>query len=74
MAVLGSFYCITFRVDKNGLADKNGVRVGDHIIDVNGVPFDNISHVHAVEILKDKRHLILTLRVSFDLSTTIVIY
>ena len=53
-----------FRVDKNGLAEKNGVRVGDQIIDVNGIPFDNITHVHAVEVLKDKKHLILTLRVN----------
>ena len=51
------------RVDKGGLAEKNGVRVGDQVIDVNGVPFDNITHVHAVEVLKDKKHLILTLRV-----------
>ena len=50
-------------MDKSGLAEKNGVRVGDQLIDVNGVPFDNITHVHAVEVLKDKKHLILTLRV-----------
>ena len=61
----------TSRVDKNGLAEKNGVRVGDQIIDVNGVPFDNITHVHAVEVLKDKKHLILTLRVSVLTASTI---
>ncbi|KAH3708217.1 uncharacterized protein LOC127857219 [Dreissena polymorpha] len=50
------------KLDRNGLADKNGVRTGDQIIDVNGIPFDNITHEHAVEVLKGKRHLILTLR------------
>ncbi|WAR22126.1 PDZD7-like protein [Mya arenaria] len=49
-------------IDQGGLADKSGVRVGDQIIDVNGIPFDNITHAHAVEVLKDKKHLILTLR------------
>lgn len=52
-------------MDRNGLADKNGVRTGDQIIDVNGIPFDNITHEHAVEVLKGKRHLILTLRVGW---------
>ena len=51
-------------MDRDGLADTNGVRIGDQIIDVNGIPFDNITHGHAVEVLKGKRHLILTLRVS----------
>ncbi|XP_052773192.1 uncharacterized protein LOC128212016 isoform X2 [Mya arenaria] len=50
------------KIDQGGLADKSGVRVGDQIIDVNGIPFDNITHAHAVEVLKDKKHLILTLR------------
>ena len=42
--------------------------MGDQIIDVNGVPFDNITHAHAVEVMKGKRHLILTLRVGNHLS------
>ncbi|XP_045189778.2 uncharacterized protein LOC123547069 isoform X2 [Mercenaria mercenaria] len=50
------------KVDREGLADKNGVRIGDQIIDVNGIPFENITHAHAVEVLKGKKHLILTLR------------
>lgn len=50
------------RVDRGGLAEKNGVHVGDQIIDVNGIPLDNITHAHAVEVLKGKKHLILTLR------------
>ncbi|KAL4231085.1 PDZ domain containing [Mactra antiquata] len=50
------------KVDTNGLAETNGVKAGDQIIDVNGVPFDNITHANAVEVLKGKRHLILTLR------------
>ena len=52
-----------YSVDRGGLADRKGVRAGDQIIDVNGVPFDNITHAHAVELLRGKKHLILTLRV-----------
>lgn len=54
---------VFYRIDRDGLADKNGVHVGDQIIDVNGIPFDNITHAHAVEVMKGKKHLILTLRV-----------
>ncbi|XP_060553441.1 PDZ domain-containing protein 7-like isoform X3 [Ruditapes philippinarum] len=50
------------KVDRGGPAEKNGVRIGDQIIDVNGIPFENITHAHAVEVLKGKKHLILTLR------------
>ena len=32
-------------------------------MDVNALPYDNISHAHAVETLKDHTHLIITLRV-----------
>ena len=58
-----SFQYFYQRVDRGGAAEKNGVRVGDQIIDVNGIPFENITHAHAVEVLKGKKHLILTLRV-----------
>ncbi|KAL3864570.1 hypothetical protein ACJMK2_006236 [Sinanodonta woodiana] len=50
------------KVNPGGLADKNGVHVGDQIIDVNGKPFDNITHSQAVESLRNTSHLILTLR------------
>lgn len=50
------------KVDRGGVAEANGVRPGDQIIDVNGIPFENITHANAVEVLKGKKHLILTLR------------
>ncbi|KAK3589729.1 hypothetical protein CHS0354_021048 [Potamilus streckersoni] len=50
------------KVNPGGLAEKNGVHVGDQIIDVNGKPFDNITHSQAVESLRNTSHLILTLR------------
>lgn len=55
------FYC--FSVDESSKAEINGIQVGDQIMDVNGLPYDNISHAHAVETLKDHTHLIITLRV-----------
>lgn len=50
-------------IDKGGMAERNGLRLGDQLIDVNGIPFDNISHHDAVDVIKEQKHLILTLRV-----------
>ncbi|XP_063433153.1 uncharacterized protein LOC134715137 isoform X2 [Mytilus trossulus] len=49
-------------VEEGSKADKTGIQIGDQIINVNGIPFDNISHAHAVETLNSDTHLIITLR------------
>ncbi|XP_072044184.1 uncharacterized protein [Amphiura filiformis] len=50
------------RVDKGGLAEAKGIRVGDQIVNVNGENFEQITHTQAVEIIKNLRHLIMTIR------------
>ena len=50
------------RVDRGGLAEAKGIRVGDQIVNVNGENFEQITHVQAVEIIKNLRHLIMTIR------------
>ena len=50
------------RVDKGGLAEANGIRVGDQITNVNGTNFEQITHGMAVEHIKNQRHLIMTIR------------
>ncbi|XP_069140094.1 PDZ domain-containing protein 7-like isoform X2 [Argopecten irradians] len=50
------------KVDKGSIAERHGVRVGDQILEVNGISFSNISHPNAVDVLRSETHLILTLR------------
>ncbi|XP_033756926.1 uncharacterized protein LOC117339451 isoform X2 [Pecten maximus] len=50
------------KVDKGSIAERHGVRVGDQILEVNGISFSNISHLNAVDVLRSETHLILTLR------------
>ncbi|XP_021361258.1 uncharacterized protein LOC110455442 isoform X2 [Mizuhopecten yessoensis] len=50
------------KVDKGSTAERHGVRVGDQILEVNGISFSGISHPNAVEVLRSETHLILTLR------------
>uniref|UniRef100_A0A8C4VT99 PDZ domain containing 7 n=1 Tax=Gopherus evgoodei TaxID=1825980 RepID=A0A8C4VT99_9SAUR len=49
-------------VDPGGLAEQNGIRVGDQVLAANGVKFDTISHSEAVEVLKGQTHIMLTIR------------
>ncbi|KAM9133735.1 PDZ domain-containing protein 7 [Pangshura tecta] len=49
-------------VDPGGLAEQNGIRVGDQVLAANGVKFDAISHSKAVEVLKGQTHVMLTIR------------
>ncbi|XP_039403486.1 PDZ domain-containing protein 7 [Mauremys reevesii] len=49
-------------VDPGGLAEQNGIRVGDQVLAANGVKFDAISHSKAVEVLKGQTHIMLTIR------------
>ncbi|XP_053162571.1 PDZ domain-containing protein 7 isoform X2 [Hemicordylus capensis] len=50
------------KVDPCGLADQNGIKVGDQVLAANGVKFDDISHSKAVEVLKGQTHIMLTIK------------
>lgn len=50
-------------MDPCGLADQNGIKVGDQVLAANGVKFDCISHSKAVEVLKGQTHIMLTIKV-----------
>ncbi|XP_060246381.1 PDZ domain-containing protein 7 isoform X4 [Meriones unguiculatus] len=50
------------KVDRGGLAEENGIKVGDQVLAANGVRFDDISHSQAVEVLKGQTHIMLTIK------------
>ncbi|XP_078080473.1 PDZ domain-containing protein 7a [Mustelus asterias] len=50
------------RVDPGGLAEQNGIKVGDQILGANGISFEKITHSKAVEILKSYTHVMLTVK------------
>ncbi|XP_043781006.1 PDZ domain-containing protein 7 isoform X2 [Cervus elaphus] len=50
------------KVDHGGLAEENGIKVGDQVLAANGVRFDDISHSQAVEVLKGQTHIMLTVK------------
>uniref|UniRef100_UPI00398EC4FA PDZ domain-containing protein 7a n=1 Tax=Pristiophorus japonicus TaxID=55135 RepID=UPI00398EC4FA len=50
------------RVDPGGLAEQNGIKVGDQILAANGISFEKITHSKAVEILKSYTHIMLTIK------------
>nr|XP_020822520.1 PDZ domain-containing protein 7 isoform X4 [Phascolarctos cinereus] len=50
------------KVDHGGLAEENGIKVGDQVLAANGVKFDHISHSQAVEVLKGQTHIMLTIK------------
>uniref|UniRef100_A0A3Q3WGU6 PDZ domain-containing protein n=1 Tax=Mola mola TaxID=94237 RepID=A0A3Q3WGU6_MOLML len=49
-------------VEPNSSAEKEGLRVGDQILEVNGQSFVIISHDEAVHILKTGQHLLMKVR------------
>ena len=58
------------RLDPGGLAEQNGIKMGDQILAANGLSFEDISHSSAVEVLKSHTHIMLTIKVrwrTFDL-------
>lgn len=55
-----------FRLDPGGLAEQNGIKMGDQILAANGVSFEDISHSSAVEVLKSHTHVMLTIKVSVE--------
>ncbi|XP_012579056.1 PREDICTED: PDZ domain-containing protein 7 isoform X2 [Condylura cristata] len=50
------------KVDHGGLAEENGIKVGDQVLAANGVRFEDISHSQAVEVLKGQTHIMLTVK------------
>lgn len=55
--------CLCLRLDPGGLAEQNGIKMGDQILAANGVSFEDISHSSAVEVLKSHTHIMLTIKV-----------
>ncbi|XP_062568351.1 uncharacterized protein LOC134230537 [Saccostrea cucullata] len=49
-------------IDPGGQAERQGVRVGDQIVEVNGVKFEDVTHARAVDVLTSQDHIIITLR------------
>ncbi|KAM6964641.1 PDZ domain-containing protein 7-like [Tautogolabrus adspersus] len=50
------------KLDPGGLAEQNGIKMGDQIMAANGVSFEDISHSSAVEVLKSHTHIMLTIK------------
>ncbi|XP_014848542.1 PREDICTED: uncharacterized protein LOC106921389 [Poecilia mexicana] len=50
------------KLDPGGLAEQNGIKIGDQILAANGVSFQDISHSNAVEVLKSHTHIMLTIK------------
>ncbi|XP_051552466.1 whirlin-like isoform X2 [Myxocyprinus asiaticus] len=49
-------------VDRGSAAEYGGLKVGDQILDVNGRSFRCIPHDEAVQILKNSRHMLMTIK------------
>ncbi|XP_053269356.1 PDZ domain-containing protein 7 [Pleuronectes platessa] len=50
------------KLDPGGLAEQNGIKMGDQILAANGLSFEDISHSSAVEVLKSHTHVMLTIK------------
>ncbi|KAK5851152.1 hypothetical protein PBY51_001968 [Eleginops maclovinus] len=50
------------KLDPGGLAEQNGIKMGDQILAANGISFQDISHSNAVEVLKSHTHVMLTIK------------
>ncbi|KAI4807557.1 hypothetical protein KUCAC02_027360 [Chaenocephalus aceratus] len=50
------------KLDPGGLAEQNGIKMGDQILAANGISFEDISHSNAVEVLKSHTHVMLTIK------------
>ncbi|XP_070707974.1 PDZ domain-containing protein 7-like [Pempheris klunzingeri] len=50
------------KLDPGGLAEQNGIKMGDQILAANGISFEDISHSSAVEVLKSHTHVMLTIK------------
>lgn len=59
---------VCLRLDPGGLAEQNGIKMGDQILAANGVSFEDISHSSAVEVLKSHTHVMLTIKVRAEMN------
>ncbi|XP_065342381.1 whirlin isoform X7 [Cloeon dipterum] len=50
------------RVEENSVAEHVGLRPGDSILEVNGMPFGGVSHDEALKMLKTCRKVTMTVR------------
>ncbi|EGW05163.1 PDZ domain-containing protein 7 [Cricetulus griseus] len=62
------------KVDHGGLAEENGIKVGDQVLAANGVRFDDISHSQAVEVLKGQTHIMLTIQRNYLKLTALITF
>lgn len=65
---LWSCCLVCLRLDPGGLAEQNGIKMGDQILAANGVSFEDISHSSAVEVLKSHTHVMLTIKVRAEMN------
>lgn len=56
-------------IKEGSVADKVGLKKGDIILDVNGTPFEGISHSEAVVAMKGSRYLRMTICREFQSTT-----
>lgn len=57
------FCLIYFSFDLGGQVESQGVKVGDQIVDVNGVNFDDVIYVKVIEVFISQDYIIIMLRV-----------
>ncbi|CAD5125502.1 DgyrCDS13711 [Dimorphilus gyrociliatus] len=50
------------KIDPGGIAELQGLRLGDQILEVNGINTDNLSHRDAVLLLRDQSQLVIRVR------------
>ena len=60
-----NYQYFSFSVDRESVAEKCGLRVGDQIIEANGRSFEAILHKDAVEFFKTYENVVLTVKVIF---------
>eukprot|EP00117_Sycon_ciliatum_P007688 scpid33521/ scgid10693/ Whirlin len=49
-------------LDPGSLAERSGLRVGDRLLDVNGMNFEHVAHSTAVKVLKSPGRIVLLVR------------
>ena len=62
-ALINASQLCVYSVDKESLAEDQGLLVGDQILMVNGISFRNILHEEAVSVLKTNDVLMMSVQV-----------